>query len=214
MTTEVKCNGVFHFSENITGFEFQQIDFFTCNFLSPFVWKSAQMFILTSLKLNSLMKDLGGQCPVICSHDYGPRGAIAMPWSSGQPHARAPVFTSSSRLGTRFIDPPKGWMAESTLLIPGIEPGTCGVAAQNANHTQSGFIIPLSSKIKWFYKKAENVIWFSVTKNKYTQKVHAFTIKTNIWNMSESKEFRWKIDSKYAQDVYFFFPFLLNKHYF
>ena len=44
-------------------------------------------------------------------------------------------------------------------------------------------------------------------KNKYANKFHALTIKIDIRNMSESKEFRWENDSKLAQDLHFFIFF-------
>ena len=39
--------------------------------------------------------------------------------------------------------------------------------------------------------------------NKNTNKFHAFTIKTDIRIMSESRDFGWENDSKSAQDVHF-----------
>ena len=60
------------------------------------------------------------------------------------------------------------------------------------------------SKISWFIEKwKKKDQWTLYCKNEYTYKFHVFTVKTNIRNMSKSREFRWKTDSKCAQDDHF-----------
>ena len=61
-----------------------------------------------------------------------------------------------------------------------------------------------------FYRKNEISHLIFYYKNKYISKFHAFAIKADIGNMSKSKEFRLKSDSKSAQVFHFVIFFYKN----
>ena len=71
-------------------------------------------------------------------------------------------------------------------------------------------------KFRGFYKRMENVIWYFmhiyIYINKCTNTFYVFTIKIEIRNKSESREFRCENDLKSAYKVHFFI-FSSRNHY-
>ena len=65
-------------------------------------------------------------------------------------------------------------------------------------------------KISWFYKKMEEVIWFSVRKINTPTNFIRLRSKLTLQMCQKVKSFRWENDSKSAQDMHFY-NFFLDK---
>ena len=135
----------------------------TCNVYSKPIHNQTE-----TLWAHQFVNDLGQQYLEICFRDHGSRNAWAYTLAKWAVWHMTPSVYFPIELGARFIDPLKGWKAESTLPSSGIESGTRGVEAQSTNHYATGLkktctVIKLMIwktyflKILWLIKSIKNI---------------------------------------------------------